>query len=566
MSVGYTLEGLKIRKAMGNERLKKHQYKEAIADFKMVADNVFITDDRKAALKLGSYNSIALCYIEMGELDNAYNATVEAVCIFDMMRPNEFAKSQHKKNDILFKPLHTTFIRQGQIKEKKGEFLDAIDYYQKANLIFPNGEGTKKIKECLFNNYGVPEIDLDDKRLKPFSNLANDLFDISKLMVGIIKKINEGSLTKDDLVYIDQKGITELLLGILQIHIESEDIVDVMLTFASYFFKNKCKCGWKNIQAIDKVLNEYKDNATIVDDIINILEFCPKDLFSHFANSNSLLNLIELFKVELEDNDTFNKLFFVLFRIVNNTNGTLDILKNTNIIEIILKYKTLNALNFLTKLAFNEELANKIKTNEVIEWIFTMLQDNINEKFYIDVCLIVLTRVFQTAVTELTPMNKEYAAKCVDNVIPILMKNSKDIEVVRDVYGILIPAIPYAPEKVKAYNILRITSLMISTNIENKNDSYLFLKYVYKCGKQGLVEEIKEVKAILPTILKLIEKYPKIRQIVERVVYLAIILEHPNKIQLLRAALVQFPQSKVLKPYVYMLKEIVNEELKQINK
>ena len=222
MSVGYTLEGLKIRKAMGNERLKKHQYKEAIADSKMVADNVFITDDRKAALKLGSYNSIALCYIEMGELDNAYNATVEAVCIFDMMRPNEFAKSQHKKNDILFKPLHTTFIRQGQIKEKKGEFLDAIDYYQKANLIFPNGEGTKKIKECLFNNYGVPEIDLDDKRLQPFSNLANDLFDISKLMVGIqeiIKKINEGSLTKDDLVYIDQKGITELLLGILQIHI-----------------------------------------------------------------------------------------------------------------------------------------------------------------------------------------------------------------------------------------------------------------------------------------------------------------------------------------------------------
>ncbi|KAH0795230.1 hypothetical protein GPJ56_000906 [Histomonas meleagridis] len=565
MNDGFTFEGLMNRKKMGVERMKKHNYQEAVKDFKMVTDNLFVDNDKKAAIKMNCFNLASQCYIEIGELDKASKASIEAITVFDMMRPREFEKTQHKRKDILYPHFSNAFIRQGQIKEKQGDIMEAISYYNKAILINPKGLGSQFIDECLLNNYGIPKINKNDEKLKPFSDLCNNLFDQKELTPTfheILKLLNGGTITRETLTYLDQAGIPELLLGILQLHLTSESVVDIMLAIISFFVRNGYKDAWRNVQGIDKALLEYKDNVTIIEDIVGIVYFCPKELYSHFAKSELLEAFIDCFNLELSEEE-FDKLFLIIFRVVTNKNGTIEILEKRNILNLILKYKTTNSFNLLTKLTFSEKIVLEIRNGEAMNWVFEMLKTNKTNHLILNICFIIMTKIFQCTTEEgNTPEKKKFALDCIENIMPIAIANNKKIEVIRDIYWILIEAIPYTTEAIQKLKIIQFTTLMITTHNNDPDDINMFLKYLYMCAKNGLVNQLKENHSVLPTVMKLVDKYSKYRQIIEKVVALAVMLEHPKKEELLQAALIQFPNSKVLKEYVGILEFAI----KNINK
>ena len=66
-------------------------------------------------------------------------------------------------------------------------------------------------------------------------------------------------------------------------------------------------------------------------------------------------------------------------------------------------------------------------------------------------------------------------------------------------------------------------------------------------------QQCKDCRALIPTVMKMIKQYTSFGTIVERAVGILIICEHPNRKEILRSAIMQFPESDFFKKYIDVL-------------
>ncbi|OHT12185.1 hypothetical protein TRFO_18198 [Tritrichomonas foetus] len=556
MSSVATFAGCQLRRDFGLEKMKRHEYQEAIKDFQMVVENLLADNDQKAALKMFCFNQMALCYIELNEFDKAKMASAEAICIFDIMRPNELEKKYHRKNDVLFPHFHTSFVRRGQVFEKQKDFKAALEEYRKANALTTKGEANQRIQEVLVQ-FGIPAIDLDDENLKPFSQIANNLFDPQELISNFrdsITLLGKNPPTQETIKYLDMHGITQLILGILNFNISSEILVDISLTVTNFFIRNGATGMWANTDVIKKVIVEYQDNTTIISDILTTLASCPNDKFIQFAEPEILKILLDAFNLELKDEE-LDGIFLFFFHVISSdrSGNSTKFFEESTILDLIAKKKTQNALILLSRLSFSKKIIDEIKVNGMIDMVFEFLKEHSSLNLHINASTIILEQILNYPESSDKFNIEEYATRCFEELTKIVMLNTKNFDNLNELLKVLSRCIKYAPKAVGPSKIITATSAVLSVNNTNAKLILTSLGFLYECAHQGLIEELNNSNLALKAAMSTLQKFPKNQTIVENAVGIACLMEHPKREELLQAALLQFPKTEFLKPFVYLL-------------
>ncbi|OHS98904.1 hypothetical protein TRFO_34773 [Tritrichomonas foetus] len=576
---GNTIQGLLRRRDFGNEKVRRQKYDEAIQDFQQVVENLVVDNDQKASLKMMCYNQIALCKIELGDLDGAEVATRESINIFNIMRPDEMKKKQHRKNDILFPLYHTALCRIGQIEEKLHNLKKAITIYQGALVIYPKGEAKQLISDCLVQ-FGIPPVDLEDPNLMPYSKIYNCIFDINALIgcyQECIDKINNQMPNEEEIQKLDDGGIVQMILGVVDFLLDSDDanaeiVIDISLTVAALFIKRGATKAWANAYIIKKVIEHFKGNQKLLSTCLTILGTCPVKKYQIFAEESTVRVLVDALKLELSQ-DQVNEIFRFLYYTLDKNSKLIEYIAETDVLDFAIKTHSVDSFLLVSRLILSEKVANMSKTNGVIDWAFSTIAENINISAYIQISLVIIGRIIQVAnkTDEKTDNEggngfdlKEFSARCFKELLPVIKQNQKDPSILTDTFTILSYVLPNAKEMIHETKLLPISSVLLSANIDNIEFVTKQLSFIYQCAKLDLVEEISSVKPLLPTIMKALDKYPNKQPIVEYSIALAVLLNHPNKETLLQSGLMQFPSSPILKVYVDILKfALVKEKVNQ---
>ncbi|KAK8882347.1 hypothetical protein M9Y10_044989 [Tritrichomonas musculus] len=556
MSTTLSLAGAQQRKEFGVEKMKHQRYEDAIQDFKMVVENFLVDNDQKAGLKMLCYNQMALCYIELGDYTQATIASGEAITLFDLMRPGELEKKVHRKNDPLFQHFHTSFVRRGQIFEKQKKYQEALNEYRKALALTSKGEANQRIQDVLVQ-FGIPPVDQNDPKLKPFSDVLplENLFNSEKLTEsfrGIIDVLGHSDLTREQLAYIDQSGVTQALLGILNFHMKSELLVDIALTVTNFLDKNGCTHSWANADVLIAILNEYHDNSGIISDLLTTFACCPKEKYGAFARKDVFDHLLEAFDLELKE-DELDGIFYFMFNILTAQGDAIAYLEGTKILDYAMKKRTLNSMLIISRLSLSPSFIEQIKVNGAIDWAFEFLNESNTSGLNIGISTLILRQV-QTHPEENEKFKiEEFADRCFTEIMPAIKANTKNFKNMNDLLEFMIPLVKISPKSVGPSNIILAASAALAVNNENAGLILTCLSFLYECAHQGLIQELSSSKLPLSSVMKTLEKFPKNQTVVEKTVGFACLMNHPNKEKLLQAALMQFPKSDFLKPFTHIL-------------
>lgn len=558
MSTPLSLAGAQQRKEFGVEKMKHQRYEDAIQDFKMVVENFLVDNDQKAGLKMFCYNQMALCYIELGDFTQATIASGEAIQLFDLMRPNELEKKVHRKNDPLFQHFHTSFVRRGQIFEKQKKYKEALLEYRKALTLTTKGEANQKIQDVLVQ-FGIPPVDQNDEKLKPFSDVVplENLFDQAKLTESfreIIDVLGNSNLSKEQLAYIDQSGVTQAILGILNFHMQNELLVDIILTITNFFNKNGCTNSWANADVLIALLNEYHDKSSVVSDLLTTFQCCPKEKYAAFARKDVIDHLLEAFDLELKE-DELDGIFLFLFNILSAKSDAVAFLEGTKILDYAMKKRTLNSMLIISRLSISPAFVDQIKSNGAIDWAFEFLNENNTSNLNIGIATLILKQVQSHPEPTENFKIEEFASRCFTEIMPAIKANTKDFKNMNELLEFMIPLIKISPQSVGPSNIIVATSAALAVNNENANLILTCLNFLYECAHQGLIQELSSSKLPLSAVMKTLDKFPKNQTVVEKTVGFACLMNHPNKEKLLQAALLQFPKSEFLKPFTHLLSQ-----------
>ena len=267
--------------------------------------------------------------------------------------------------------------------------------------------------------------------------------------------------------------------------------------------------------------------------------------------------LCESLAFEFSEND-LQTVFYLLFQIAN-TAELLTSIVDKGVVQKCLGHRTTGSFLLLSKLsnvpaALQQELSAGMEA-----WAMEILENKESEAPMIRGALILVTRIMLTYPVPEEGKAKDpevvaKAEKLFDIVMPILLANTKVPELVTSGFALLALCVPFAPEKVTEKKAIPAASVMMSVYNNDHSVASNIMTFLYECANNGKLQEILQNKAVLPTAMKALSTHPGSEVLVERGVALAILCDHPKKEILLRSALVQFPESKLLKRYIPILK------------
>ena len=553
-----TLAGCQQRREFGLEKMKKKNWEGAIEDFQIIVKNLLADTDRKAALKMDSFNNMSLCFIQLDEYDKANLAAGESILIFDLMRPHtnfDEIEKHPRKNDPVFQQFHVSFVRRGQVYEKQKMYKEALEEYKKALKVNPKGEGNQKIQDLLIT-FGIQPVDVSDPKLKPFSQVAECMFDSNKIVDSFrdsIHILSEGKVTKETIQYLDENGITQLILGILNFHMENETVVDIALTITNFFIKHGAKRMWTNTDILISVLKQYHDNTTILTDLIIIFSSCPNDKYKSFNKPEVYQFLTEAFTLEIKD-DELDIIFLFLFHILSSEKTAIDNFQDPKILEYILARKTFNGFVLLSRLSISDVFLNVMKTNGTLDWVFESLKEKSDISTYFDITIIILRQFLKSGASEGFNIN-EFADRCFNELTPLALKNTKNPKKLAEIINFLAQCLKYSPESCTKCNFINFVSANLAINKTEPELIIRSVEFLYECANDGLIPALKSSKIALKSVMDTLLRFPNNQFIVEYATSIAVLMGHEKKDQLLQAALMQFPNSTILNKYVDNLKK-----------
>lgn len=555
--MSYTVAGLTLRKDMALSELKKEEYQKAAEDFTIVVDNLRAENDQLAAMKMLCFNGRAQSYIQLHKLDEAIDDTDHVIDLFELMRPRQLEQKRVRKGDILKPHIHNAFAYRGQVFSLKGDVQGAFDAWDKALEIWPTGEA-RELKEQFLFGHGIPNIDMNDESLKPFSLLFTAIKS-EETMLGafreIVKHLNSGQLTPAQVQELDKKGIGQLVLGVLNFSMQNKSLIDVGLTVAMYLLRRGAFGVWKNYEVLGKVMSEYQDDAELMKDVLQFLGDVPKNLFDFFGRKEYLEIYLKMFEIEEISDDNTNCLFKLLFHVLKEEDGSLPYMMHTSILEYVFKRKTMEAMLLLAKLMMVKELCVDVRmSGEASVWFKAVLNDD-NRLEFLEPCLIVITRLLSTPLTDEEDPESLHsiAAEYLRAVVTLIKQYAKQVSMVRELIDLAKICVPTAKEVVREGNLIQVVSMLLAINVKTDYFAFSVVDFLYVCADQGLVEDIKKVPKALPNVMKALELYADYPRICEKCIGLAVKLDHPNRETLLQAGIKKYPRSEFLKQFVGIL-------------
>ena len=556
--MSFSIQGLHKHREFGMEKMRKQKYEDAIEDFQIVTSNLLVNNDHTAALKMTCFNQMAQCYIELNEYEKATEAIAQAHHIFQLMRPDHDKNKNPRNNDIVYQCGHTTICRLGQIEEKKKQYKKALQYYKHALSYYEKGEAVQHIQDCLYN-FGIPPIDQKNKALEPYNKIYENIFDIASIINNYqecVTGISEKMPSEDKIKALDNGGIVEMILGIADFYLDetsenSEVVVEISLTLVIFFVRNGATKVWNNIKALYDIIMKSKDKHKTLATCISILDCCPRSKLEAFTNKEFIDILID----QLKQDESSNQIKAILKIIYFSLPEKKDFIESVNseaLLDFILADHSLDSFFILNSLILSDPLLSKCKTQDTINWIFNIMKENASELTVTRYGLIILARIAQSNDWGESLDRKEFCENCFKEVVTIIKANQKTPNLLLNCYKMLQILLPNAIEQVHETKILVISSVFLSLYLNQLDLIQMILQFIFICSEE-CIEELKSVKPLLQTVMKVLEHYPKNEKINEYTISLAIALDHPKKEALLQGGLMQFPNSNIFKSKIDIL-------------
>ena len=561
------MEGFLQNKDAGLSKMNDGNFEQAIPDFTQVIDNLKPTNDDEAVLKAVCFLDRSACYIYMQKYEDALNDANAVIKLYNEMRPEqEQQKYDEQKivNDKLIIPLSLAYVRRGQVYESQSRFLDALNEYSVSTTLKFDGEGQTGLKSVLAH-IGVPEIDQHDPELEFFAAiLANLLSEANVLtaLTNLMTFVSEGKPDDKWIGKINNTGCCRVLYGVMQLYMDHEMIVVGCVTSLRLLAERGAVDAFNGFLVLRVACEHWKRSNSVIPDILRLLVMSPPQLLPYLARADYIPVCIEAFDLELKDEE-YDYIFYLLFQLAE-TESQLVQLGAEGAVDKALERKSRNALIFLSKACQLKDNVKIVERENGIDWVIEMIQSNLEDKRVLSAAAIILAQSFMAAAEnkeqgspDAIPEDKLKARgqKTFELLFPIATKQSKEAELVSNIFAALAASLEYAVDYAREQRVVQAASAILTMNSADEGCAQNIVSLFFACTLCGMLDDLKNTRSAIPTLINTLKDHSTNLLLVERAVAVICEVDHPKKKEFYDAAIKQQPESPILKKYESLFEE-----------
>lgn len=523
--------------------------------------------------------------------------------------------NEKKKDELKADPLTHLYalshLRLGESYESLGDPRQAFHHYSiaynaeqyddKNQNLNNNQEAKRAIRDFLQKRYDVPDAKPNNSNKNDdFQDLVTVRLNITnkstmvKAITSFLSKIYANVISNQTLKKLETLKYLNIIYAVLHLYIDDQMFLLQTLAITRFICNKHFRSFYDHLFILKDVmeLEIKKENPSMLSECAKILALAPRDDHNALINNGFIklsLQCLELGeKIKDEDADF---IFCFLFAISQAPSNLMHLFKNyrddetgnqnaksdnddeenLDIIRYIMQRKQIYGLMLLSKLSQSKHALFQAEKLGAVEWLLSILQgildvdiqDFVLQKKDIIFCAeTYLARLLLNRNEEenkAAENEKNEISKTVDLLIPIVKKASKSEEIVSICFSYLALATQYIPEKIKELKVVNLASLFLSMHMNFRPATQNIVTFLYETADHAhLVDEIKNVKAVLPTVLKAVHDHPRTQVLVERAAALIYLCDHESKEKLLAAALEQFPKDEFLEKFLADHYDMVN--------
>lgn len=537
-------EDIKKLRESGLKSIKNEEYGNAIDEFTKIIDiNQQITEDN-ISFVIEALNNRSICYNKINNNENSIKDINKAIEIFNCKYSDEdvlkIEPHKRKENDLINNHCVSLGIR-GRYYDDNNKLLEALIDFKKAVAFIDECDSNNSLKK-FYKSCGFDTYDMNDKKLKPFLNVFENLATRDHLYLelnNLLNYLNNDKIIQiADVEYFIRKRITNILSGVLTIYSNDVDIVKITLHCLIASEKLGIASVYASGDDVKDIIIVYKDSIEIAKLCITFLSLCNESFYQSLANENYIGPVLHCFSLNF-DQDQIDKIFFVLFSLASKENMVLEIANNSLTLENIFKHKTLGSALLLSRLTQITQLSQIVYKEIGIKWIIELIKPDLDKEKLTNLIISVSRIVLASDPSE------EDSILIFDTFLPIISKNLKDCSIVSNTVAAFCLIIDIIPEKFKDNKVITTFCVCLGSHKKEQNAAQNIIYLLYKIALKGGVIPQHGINQALNAL----HQHPTCDSIVENTCALCIELNHPKKKELYDASIKQCPNSATLLKY-----------------
>jgi hypothetical protein len=518
--------------------MRAQEWSDAVSAFTVVLDALSDADSEELLLiKCSCLLNRSLCFFLLTNLDAAWG---DAQLVALIGRDHHFEVSHP---DIA----STAMLRFGQVSEMRGNLLPALRFYCGSAALYPPGDGSTA-KSRLLDEIGVVTLP-DDPELQIFSEIPAKFTDVDLLfecLSAICQILTAKKLEVSFVTKVNSAGVCRLFFSVIQLYYNTIEIrlliraLNCLTIFASYGAGEV----WMGYELLGLLATRFSSEYSVFVELVHLLQFTPSSVFDLLATKVDLLTpLCDSLSFSYSDED-LQTVFFLMFQL-SHSPASLDFLVGRGLVEFCMGNRTTGSFLLISKLCYVPDGCRRLSDAGALLLAFEILENKENEPTLLRAALVVTSRIILTS-----GFATEVAARVFDCVMPVVLKHSKAGEIVGPAFAALALCVRQAPAKVVETRGVQVASVILSIFTREVKVAVNTVTFLFECADSGLVPDVLQVRAALPTVVKALEEHMDDEMIVERAVGLLVLCRHQRADALLQAAVQRFPQSQFLAKFL----------------
>lgn len=536
----------------GIKKMNAKKYNDAIRDFTKVVDELNPSKDEEAVLKGVCLLNRSLCHLAQDKYDEAISDANDVIQLYQSQRTEEQQKAmtpEEIKKDPLTGILSHAYIRRGEAYESQLQFLNAFHEYAASNILSQGGEAQKYLHNLLIK-LNVPEINQKDKDLQPFSILLLQFLNEGELSIALTSLagyLSNETVTPEIFKKFDTSKCVNILFAIMQLYGDNEFIVINCVLSSRLLAQKGVVSAWSGILVIKDLMIHWSKSEKIIGECLKFLYLAPPELYKIMSNNDFILPICSAFSIDLQP-DEFEYCYYLLYQLIHPAN-IHSVVSNTGVAQRILSHKTEGALMLMSKLAIDGDFLISNFSESGVSWILDLVKKSPDNLELLIAASIVISKMLVFADDQdenQKILTDDDIGVIFDLYSPMTIKYSRNVDAVASFFALfaLTTSRKCSIDLIKEKKLIRAASAILAMHIKSHIGTVQnIVSFFYESADNGLIDEIKETKAVLPTVMNALQQYPSYQPIVERATALAALCGHPNAEKLMKAACDQFPNS-----------------------
>jgi len=541
------------------KKLKNRQYQQAISDCDIWI-NKLSAENRDEVIYLCKFkNKRAFAYYF---LDNNQLCIEEGLEVLNILKDTIYLCDPD--GQLVLSETHHLL---GQAYEIDKQPMKAMGEYKLSISLKPTKENENSMKG-LFLNLGIPILPKNDPQFSVFLQISNSIDDETQL-IKCIQSLNENipSLITPPLAEkYNSKGCGKLITSILKLHHENIQISTLAMECMRNLHLHGVTDIWANITSLLNVFREFLGNQDLLIKFLDLIQYANENSYEKMVEIGFLPIIIESY--ELLKNTEYIELVFRILYLSCSTPASIQSITNTDVVESIFVSKSVSSMFLLSRISLIPMHCKKVEEIGAIDWVYDMMANNYDKPMiFTSGSFIILRSLVKLSpdgsTTQLigkdnAPNEKEITlvSLAFERIAPILAANPKNVEIVTNSFMIFSVAVKILPNKAVEHRLLRLSSIVLMLHMKDQSLINNVISFLYEAADNGLGNDIKTIPQIMQNVLIALNNYKQNSSIIERVVALSIITEHPNRREIVQSASSIISGSKILAKYTPMLKTI----------